>query len=338
MHVKHRNSVSKTKLVLFVTFCFSIATILTLVNLSNFHLLDVKNEINKNPLLFMTIMCNAKQFKPCYRAKISYRTCSKNFENVFGDDIIIRLLNNQEDTMPLPKSIRNVTLNFYNVSSNNVIFGYNLLNFEGIRYFLESTNASFYYRTTDDVGFEPHNLLKYLKTLNKEDILLKGQYVVRTEGRHNSPARYIHGGPGWIMSRQAAQIIMSHRQDLLEISYRTKEGDDVVIMDALPFLNLTPKDVHSPQFVGLPFGYDLTDTDLYNKLEYCREEKPEDPFYHALFPLKDAFALHSGSPNNHATLYGYDLVRSAPSDVYIDPSSGVFTKLCKKKPINTSNS
>ena len=121
------------------------------------------------------------------------------------------------------------------------------LNFASAHDFYENTSFKWYLRTTYDSFIHLPHLYHYIKELNEkynpfEDIVMKGDHI----------RYFIHGGPGWIMSRAAVKEYLNMEEDMTRSYENTYSGDDVNIMMFSRKFNLSYEDIHTPEFSGWP--------------------------------------------------------------------------------------
>ena len=188
-------------------------------------------------------------------------------------------------------------------------------NFIAAKHFLEQGHAMWLLRTTYDVYISWKNLWPLFSELDskynpREDKVFVGQ-VIRD-------MRYIHGGPGWIMSRAAVEEYVRDEARLTRIYNKRRVGDDVNIVQFVKHLNLTPVKVHTSRFVGPPLQ-DLAWEQLigtnfnFSTLGKC----PASAGQRQLSRVNQIALLHNGHKANLVAAYGKQLIETAPPNVYI---------------------
>jgi hypothetical protein len=203
------------------------------------------------------------------------------------------------------------------------------LNYASAHYFLENTTLHWYIRTTYDTYVHLPHLRALIADLNAQyspltDIVLKGEMI-----SHHGHLLFIHGGPGWIMSRAAVEKFVEYEGSLTELFQSSTAGDDVFMAPFASWLNLTHKDVFSPLFCGPPISpTDYEQLNATKSFAVIEVICPLTPAFHRLLKVRDLVFLHNGESVNWAALIGRWMIDEAPDDVYIEAASTV-SRLCR---------
>lgn len=169
--------------------------------------------------------------------------------NAWGYEFISKRKNMFKIFSPFNDDSNSTYWKFVNISDKNIAY-YKLAfycNFESAHDFYENTDLKWYLRTTYDCFIHLQNLYGFIQKLNDQydptqDIVFKGDYT----------GSFIHGGPGWIMSRAAVHEYLK-MEDEMTIEYKKYfYGDDVNILMFTEKFNLTFDHIYAPEFVGWP--------------------------------------------------------------------------------------
>lgn len=201
------------------------------------------------------------------------------------------------------------------------------LNFASARDFYDNTSLKWYLRTTYDCYIHLSNLYRYIQKLNGEynpnkDIVMKGD--------HNK--YFIHGGPGWIMSRAAVKEYLNFENEMTVSYLKNSQGDDVNIMLFARKYNLTYSDIYSPEFSGWPvkdesYGQLIRSNFSYSNITLpCRKD---------LSPKKvnSLVIWHNGCKHDYVNSIGKRIINEAPDFLglhYFRHIGGEFCRLEEK--------
>lgn len=205
------------------------------------------------------------------------------------------------------------------------------LNFISANEFYERTNYDWYVRTTYDVYIHALNFAKMMKRLwAKHDPQKDPVFIGQMMTDNKNIAKYIHGGTGWIMSREAVRRYLNEEEYMQAEYLKSAHGDDVGIVKMLQVLNKTHQECHTTQFVGPPLPSDAWEKLLASKAtnwDFLRECAPSS-WRNFPVPVKNIAFIHNGNKRNYVSAIGKDLIENAPSDVYIQ-SGFSESKICK---------
>jgi hypothetical protein len=201
------------------------------------------------------------------------------------------------------------------------------LSYAAAYHFLEKTRLPWFVRTSYDVWCHFGNLRRPLDNVSSNYDPVR-QVVIKGEAfRGNGTYTWIHGGPGWIMSRAAVKKFVEKEQWMRQLDKRRIVGDDVTIADFARSLNLTFDDVFSGAFFGGPL---IIEQFLFlNKSFAMADIKmncPSHGAWHPIIPAKDVAFYHNGHKINWVNQFGDRLVDEAPPDLLIEgwPGGGKF--------------
>lgn len=206
------------------------------------------------------------------------------------------------------------------------------LNFKSATEFYEKTNYQWYIRTTYDVFIHAQNMAKLMKGLwRKHDPEQEPVFIGQMMKDEKNIARYIHGGTGWIMSREAVRQYLLDEEYMRAEYLKSQQGDDVHIVKMLKVLNKTHEECHTTQFVGPPIGQEVWEKLLDNKATDWSFLLECAPSSRRNFPvrLNEVALLHNGNKRNYVVEIGKDVIDKAPDNVYIQ-SGFDFSKMCKE--------
>ena len=188
-------------------------------------------------------------------------------------------------------------------------------NFIAAKKFLEDEYAMWFLRTTYDVYISWKNLWRLFSELDSKYDAAKDKVFV---GQVIAGMRYIHGGPGWIMSRAAVEEYVRDETRLTVIYNKKRVGDDVNIVQFVKRLNLTAADVHTSQFVGPPLHGELWPSLIEQNFNFSSVGKcPEKTNKFELARVNRIALLHNGHKMNYVAAYGKQLIETAPPNLYI---------------------
>jgi hypothetical protein len=195
--------------------------------------------------------------------------------------------------------------------------------------FLNETDLPWFIRTTYDVYLHLPNLIHFINELDLRydplrDIVLKGELIERPSGGF----AYIHGGPGWIMSRAAVKAYVELEKEVEAVYISKGSGDDITIVNFTGRVGLRRKETFSNRFCGLPIRGILDALDEKRDFSLVKENCSTNPEFRQHIKLKDIAFLHNGQEVNWAVKIGDWLIRNAPDDVYIE-ATRFWANLCR---------
>jgi hypothetical protein len=196
-------------------------------------------------------------------------------------------------------------------------------------YFLENTSLVWYIRTTYDVYIRLPHYVKALNYLNhKYDplkaIVFKGEMM----GRGGDP-NFIHGGPGWIMSRAAVERYISMEGSLSGRYANFIGGDDQFIVEFMRSMELKFQDIYEPWFSGPPIVGIFDELNLSRNFSVITGECDPSPGMHDLVKVNELVFLHNSPQVNWAFILGNWFIAQAPDDIFINPGHH-SSRLCRK--------
>jgi hypothetical protein len=201
------------------------------------------------------------------------------------------------------------------------------LNYAAAHHFLETTWLPWFVRTSYDVWCHFGNLRKLLCDFNSKydpsrPVVIKGEAF-----RNDNTYTWIHGGPGWIMSRRAVEKYIQHEDWMRQLNAQIIVGDDVTIADFAHRLNLTFQDVFSGAFFGGPL---IIDQFLFLNRSFAmadiKMDCPSTDTWHPFIRAKDVAFYHNGHKINWVNQFGDRLVDEAPHNLSMEgwPGGGKF--------------
>jgi hypothetical protein len=193
------------------------------------------------------------------------------------------------------------------------------LDLASAHHFLENTSLMWYIRTTYDTYVHLPNLGDLMDDLNARylpvfDIVMKGEAL-----SIGKTLEFVHGGPGWIMSRAAAAKFVAHEHAMIEMHTNLSVGDDVIFSKFAVDFGLRPEDIFSPRFCGAPL--DAASWKLFNdtrKFDGLDVMCPLEPLAHPLLRVTQLVFLHNGQKTDWVNPLGEWLITEAPDNLYIE--------------------
>ena len=190
--------------------------------------------------------------------------------------------------------------------------------FIGLSAFLK-TDCDWYVCTSDDVHIFPDRLKWLLSSLSyqylPDRIVFKGQVV-----QYDDDGYYIHGGCGWIFSREAARILIENQESYLK--YRKDfEPDDVTIIHALEFLHLNYSDVMCDFLLGsdiIPHQVSLIRSRELYSVPLCKNLNL--PYLNTFnYPRKfsDIAIWHGSKSDSFPLVDGWKYIYTIPQNYYV---------------------
>lgn len=177
--------------------------------------------------------------------------------------------------------------------------------------YYENTTHKWYFRTTYDTFTHIGNLRKFIQKLNSKynpdkDIVIKAD--------HNK--KFLHGGPGWVMSRAAVKYYLELEKEITKEYEKEGCGDDVNIMHFINKTNLTFYDIHTQEFAGWPV-YDnsyesliMSKFNYSNITTYCRNDLH-------ISRVNDIVNWHNGRKKDYVNTIGKRIINNAPNYIGI---------------------
>lgn len=179
-------------------------------------------------------------------------------------------------------------------------------NFASARDFYENTTLNWYLRTTYDCFIHLPHLYHFIHELNTQydptkDIVFKGDHT----------GRFIHGGPGWIMSRAAVYQYLKMEEEMETEFLKNGFGDDVNIMMFPQKFNLTFNEVYTPEFVGWPVRDSSYSSLIESNFTYSNVSSACGK---NMFPVKvnSIIIWHNGCVNDYVNTIGKKIINEAP--------------------------
>ena len=179
-------------------------------------------------------------------------------------------------------------------------------NFASAQDFYQNTGLNWYLRTTYDCFIHLPKLYRFIQKLNRQydptkDIVFKGDHI----------GHFIHGGPGWIMSRAAVYEYLKMKDEMEDEYFKNGFGDDVNIMLFPKKYNLTFNEIYTPEFVGWPVK-DSSYNDLINSnfnysnvTTICKKELQKAK-------VNSIIIWHNGCPHDYVNTIGKKIINEAP--------------------------
>ncbi|EAX99486.1 hypothetical protein TVAG_413030 [Trichomonas vaginalis G3] len=186
----------------------------------------------------------------------------------------------------------------------------------GLEDFLNNTDFRWFLRTTDDVFINLEKLDSFLDDLeDKFDPL--SDYIVRGSLAGVSDQIFLHGGPGWLMSRFAAQkYLEDYRLNPPQVE---RTGDDVV---SSKYFRGKIEDYDCPQFYASPLN--VESLELINRNS---DDFPPCLSNSCKYPANLIAVWHSGEPL-------MEIVKEGPrlqfaDDICLESENSGRSYLCK---------
>ena len=194
---------------------------------------------------------------------------------------------------------------------HHLIYGFEA----ALEYFIKNTTLPWFLRTTDDVFIYFPNFANILHLIEErfdpyKDKVVKGHLIKNS---------YINGGPGWLLSRKAAEVIYN----ALPIETNPNSADDLIIRDYLNLLNISRKSWHSKGFMASRFSNVARDRFAnrnFTDLPPCREH---------MCRMIDIAVWHAGSKILYPLLFGNEYMKIMPPDMYGYANFWGTLEICK---------
>lgn len=256
------------------------------------------------PSLFIAIICSNKG---CKRAKHSYNDWGKEMLSKYPDVRIKYLTVFENDT---ERSMTLVSKNKHEKIAYRQLY-YD--NYKGYSYFMTKTNKDWIFRTTEDVFVHIDNFISLLRKIE-----IQNQGRAAFVGEIISTAFFAHGGPGWIMNRNATNIWMREKNHFdAYFNFHYNVGDDVII-DEYQRISMIPKEnMHTNLFFGYPITDETQEILTERRWDKFGECPPINPNITERARVRDVAVWHSGTASNYAALHGREIIREAPYDLYM---------------------
>ena len=192
---------------------------------------------------------------------------------------------------------------------------------EILKLYLNSTSLPWIVRTTEDCFCNVELFNQYIRRLNSQynpnrDIVVKGQ-VCRLSGDPNGPM-YVHGGPGWILSRAAAREWLKNLDELNRLyKFYPSFGDDVFLEYFKKMVNLTNSDIDAVEFIGPPLNPADRDMLAAGNMSFPQCADVARTKFDMRF-IKTAVFWHSGDALNLQVTNGKEIQAAAPDNLIFD--------------------
>ncbi|OHS98681.1 hypothetical protein TRFO_34867 [Tritrichomonas foetus] len=202
------------------------------------------------------------------------------------------------------------------VSSYRIFFQYFV---SAVEDFLNNTKLNWIYRTTEDCLVDVDQLDRYMEYLttnfSPDDIVIRGHAVQFCQAK-NINCMFIHGGSGWIMSREACKCFMKNIDKLWEYHNSIPNlGDDVVLGYFAKLANLSFNDIDDHHFLGSPyndFEIEVVTNRTWHVLPSCVAERE------TMLPIRKIVFWHSGRIDNYPISIGVDAKKVYPNNIYYE--------------------
>ena len=155
-------------------------------------------------------------------------------------------------------------------------------------------------------------MLKNIETTHsKNETIFIGEVIF--------PEKWIHGGPGWIMNRNAVKIWVDNMKHFTNYyEYNKNVGDDVIIDEYQRVAGIKWEDMHTNLFFGFPIT-DETEEKLKNRhwhlFDSCSPANPSQPMTRA--KINDVAVWHSGTASFFTVLHGKEIIGNVPDSLYM---------------------
>lgn len=198
----------------------------------------------------------------------------------------------------------------WNELNRDLLYG----SYVSVKDFLENTNYSWFFRTTDDVLVHIPNFKWLISDLEKKynplkDFVFKGQLC----------GSYLHGGPGWIVSRALAEKIVQKLNDKYD------SPDDIVFSQIVSEFMKNPREWNSDKFVATPlhkFSLNTIEKNNFAEISPCKTQ---------LFArVNDIAVWHAGDQDMKVVTHGIDLIENLPNSIYIGKYSDSHAGFCQQ--------
>lgn len=175
--------------------------------------------------------------------------------------------------------------------------------------FVKFYNQNWYLRTTEDVYIDIFRLKSYIAHLEtkynpNKDIIYKGHLVGANKDHY-----FIHGGPGWLLSRAAAVKLLEF---IKKDSFKTKTyGDDAFMRKYMDMFHMNRTSFHSSAFFGFPLSnlsIDRLMKNDFSNLEHCKENVDNK--------IENIIIWHSGTMNLETIFHGAQFMKRTDPHIY----------------------
>lgn len=265
-------------------------------------------KVNSNLDLYIAVISQIPYSK---RIISLFQAWGEEFANKSGSMIKIFTLFNETNSTYIPlKYWKYITVKGLRFSSYSYRLVY-YLNFASAHDFFKNTNLRWYLRTTYDNYIHLPNLYKFIEKLNSQydpetEIVMKGDHI----------GYFIHGGPGWIMSRYAVKKYIDIEKQMTENYNSFKNADDENIMMFVNEYRLLYNNIYTPQFSGWPvkdssYQQLIQSNFSYSKIIFpCRKN---------LHPKKvnKLVVWHNGRKKDYVNTIGKRIINEAPDNLGI---------------------
>lgn len=189
--------------------------------------------------------------------------------------------------------------------------------------FYYSTDLDWYVRTTDDCLVDIRKLPLFMNEIGdrknpKRDVIIKGHLVQSPVIVKNRNFAYLHGGSGWIMSREAVRQFLLHEQDYIDEYYSEyAKGDDIVTFFMMNRMKLHPQQINSFRFLGIPLvdsSVEILEYNWYEEVKICNTTIQLNPNMY----LKDVVFWHAGRADMVTTVKGFKYLSDIPIELKVE--------------------
>ena len=213
----------------------------------------------------------------------------------------------------------------YGDSGYSQIFSLVFAFIDALRDFLHKTNLPWFLRTTDDVFIYFPNFAKLINLLEKKydpykDKVIKG---------HLCSNHYLHGGPGWLLSRAAAEKLYDKFTKFPITKVEGVIGDDVFLPGYFKTLNISLEQWNSRAFLASPFSNETRDRFINHNFDNLPECKAN-----LMVRMKDVAVWHSGAQTLYQLLYGNEYMKIMPFNLYGSANNQGKLELCQNGKLN----
>ncbi|EAY10711.1 hypothetical protein TVAG_364360 [Trichomonas vaginalis G3] len=190
--------------------------------------------------------------------------------------------------------------------------------------FLQQNEINWLIRTTDDVHIDQFDMIKYMNDLESmynpiNDTVIRGHFI---------EPFYLHGGPGWIMSRKACVLTLRYIKQKIKQSKLYNGGDDIFLGYIFKKIFKKSRKIHSYAINGAPLSTEakkrLAARDFRN-LPDC----PENVMNH----FRNIVINHAGDNSLDVITKRHIFNKIIPDDVYlfVPPERTGEAELCYSK-------
>jgi hypothetical protein len=213
------------------------------------------------------------------------------------------------------------------VPSNWAWRGVFFLNYAAAHHLLETTLLPWFVRTSYDVWCHFGNFRKLMDNLTAtfdpfRQVVIKGEAFL-----DHGDYTWIHGGPGWIMSRLAVEKFIEREEWMRRLNAQHFVGDDVMIAHFAHSLNLTFNDVFCGAFFGGPLIFpQILFLNSSFAMADIKMNCPSHGYWHPFIRARDVAFFHNGHKINWVNQFRDRLADEAPPDLFLEgwPGGGKF--------------